>query len=365
MNNSEILLKIIQDNHYKHINKVESIINKDRKDATYKLALLRAFCDISEKDFNNVIWRTDKVGVPVELIVENWILYYWSIFESSDFIPQKNGEKESTGKKIAFRNELTEFIHSYKSNGGLNSFYNDLKNNNIQCIDIYSKLKTKVRNAIIKGPVFYAGGFANEKPFSYDKDTKCITMDRELWIEISVLNHFIKESLLIRWAEFTSHLSGFKYQPGFILNKLLVSPVIERDVVQAKKTYSNVVDLRCVWTGNAFKKGFDVDHVIPYSLWKNNDLWNLIPVRSDVNRRKSDKLPTNRLIKECKDRIVYCWKLLDKNNHIRFLREVNRFNGDLRSKQLLDNWENITFNNLVNSIEYTAQQRGWERWEPN
>lgn len=34
--------------------------------------------------------------------------------------------------------------------------------------------------------------------------------------------------------------------------------------------------------------GFAIDHVIPFALWHNNDIWNLLPAAPAVNTQKSD-----------------------------------------------------------------------------
>ena len=51
-------------------------------------------------------------------------------------------------------------------------------------------------------------------------------------------------------------------------------------------------------------------HAIPFALWGNNDLWNLVPADPRVNLSKSDKLPSTELLEECKPRIVASWNVL-------------------------------------------------------
>ena len=58
------------------IEQIESVLNRDRKVATYKLALFRALCEISISNYNQVIWEDNgMVGIPVDLIAEKWIYY--------------------------------------------------------------------------------------------------------------------------------------------------------------------------------------------------------------------------------------------------------------------------------------------------
>ena len=62
-------------------------------------------------------------------------------------------------------------------------------------------------------------------------------------------------------------------------------PTSDRDVNAARDTYKQQPALECVWTGTVLRPDkFDVDHVIPFSLWHNNDLWNLVPASPAANR---------------------------------------------------------------------------------
>ena len=150
--------------------------------------------------------------------------------------------------------------------------------------------------------------------------------------------------------------------PSEIIDLLLTVPIPERDIANAKKIYSQVSEKECVWSGKTLSDKFDVDHVIPFSLWRNNDLWNLLPVNSSINRNKSDKLPTHNLLTIRKDCIINYWRILRSVNSSRFDYEVSKFVG---IEQLRNgSWELKTFNSLLEAVEVTAIQRGCERWEP-
>ncbi|TVR91539.1 MAG: hypothetical protein EA428_05430 [Spirochaetaceae bacterium] len=45
------------------------------------------------------------------------------------------------------------------------------------------------------------------------------------------------------------------------------------------------------WAGSSLTR-FDVDHAIPWSLWRSNELWNMLPALPQANNEKRDKLPT-------------------------------------------------------------------------
>ena len=95
------------------IDRIESIINRDTKVATYKLALLRAFCDVSLHQSGMARWEANgTVSVGIEVLADKWIEYYWPILDSSDFIPQIGGETPESSKPISFRHAPNELISS-------------------------------------------------------------------------------------------------------------------------------------------------------------------------------------------------------------------------------------------------------------
>ena len=98
----------------------ESVLNRDKKVATYKLALFRALCDLALTQPHSARWREDgRVAIPIELIGERWILYYWPLFESLTFLPQMNGEWTCKRHQLSFAPHLYQLIETYRGLGGL------------------------------------------------------------------------------------------------------------------------------------------------------------------------------------------------------------------------------------------------------
>jgi hypothetical protein len=53
---------------------------------------------------------------------------------------------------------------------------------------------------------------------------------------------------------------------------------------------------------------YDVDHVLPYSVWFNNDLWNMLPADRILNQqKKKNKVPSPELIEKRADVIKSYW----------------------------------------------------------
>jgi hypothetical protein len=188
-------------------------------------------------------------------------------------------------------------------------------------------------------------------------------MSADIWRELSLTGSWIADATILRWAELTSRISKNTIKPSEVIDCLLTVPIPEREVSLAKSLYDSISEKRCVWTDKIIKNKYAIDHAIPFCLWKNNDLWNLFPTNQEVNGNKSDKLPTNELIRRRKDLFVFYWENSRNKYPNCFDFEVSKFIGQEVSN-LKSGWENILFANFAEAIEITAIQRGVERWQP-
>jgi hypothetical protein len=145
------------------------------------------------------------------------------------------------------------------------------------------------------------------------------------------------------------------------IETMVQNPTEERNVGAAKEVFDGMVEKRCVWSDKSLRAGYAVDHVIPFSLWHCNDLWNLLPCDAGVNGGKSDRLPEHGLLVQRKDAIVFYWESVRQRYERRFDHELVNFTG---KKPEAGNWQNPGFERLVEAVEVTAIQRGAERWRP-
>ena len=368
------------------IDEIETIIRRDRKDATYKLALLRALCEVAQTDHFRASWRSDgRVAVPLGLVAEKWLEYYWPIIEQDGDgeaarIPQKRGLE--VRKPIAFRKFMRALIYFYRSHGGMNAFFYQYRNNDISqgANNLVDAAMNSIARTIVAGPVTYAGGaLESEAPyFSFEgKRTavgKCTGPDQAVeslgailvpwstWREMCLIGHWVSESLIIRWAELTHEISRKQVEIKDVVDLLLRRPENNRDVELARTVYSEIPNPVCVWTGQSLSKNLVVDHTLPFSVWRNNDLWNLLPTARCVNSKKTDKLVKGTVLKSSRDRIVYYWEVMQSRAEDRFFREIER--ALVRGRCDRRNWQLPAFAGLVENVETLAVQRGLRRWEP-
>lgn len=346
------------------IDLIESVLSRrERKVATYKFALIRALCAIALTEPHVVRFATDgKVRVPIDRIAERWIDYYWPIFESAQFLPQMNGERGAREHRLGFAKELRGLQGSYRA-GGLTAFALDRRKGEMRdrAARMHGKLLAKLRNVIRSGPVTYAGGARGEQLFGYERGS--VLVSAPLWRELSLMGHWIQDALILRWADLVQTLSKREVTIERVVERLLVSPDAEREQGDARSVYEAAGIGECVWTGRRITPAsMEIDHVIPFSLWRNNDLWNLLPAAKAVNAEKSDRIPATGLLRRRRGAIVECWEAARTAFPSRFEREASAQVGTLATSRGLQLGE--LFERLVESAEVTALQRACERWEP-
>jgi len=247
------------------------------------------------------------------LIIERWLLYYYPLFDSSISIPQINGEAN-----LAFISQFDKVITYYRSRGGYSTFYNDLKNKGIPSelqSDFYDLCK-KIGDTIIGMPMKYIGRSLSDDFYSiFQIETKrnrrikssiidieylisnfgTFSIPKEYYEAFQVIGSFVsgQDSLLFKWAEFSVNASGKSLSIESVVSEVLKHPITERDIAESKNIYRSLLrkegKVFCVWTGKKITK-YDVDHMIPFAVWKNNDLWNLLPSQSTINNQKRSGL---------------------------------------------------------------------------
>jgi len=365
---------------HRSVDQIESVISKDQKDATYKLALLRALCAIAQTEGQTVSWANDGfVEIPLGLIAEKWLFYYWPIValdrdDGKVVMPQKRGMEERM--PIAFRKAMRTLIRAY-GDRGLNAIYSDYKSASVpgELGVLLDQAIRSIANTIVTGPVAYTGG-GRHPYFGYVGGNKTrarcvdprITCERlgrvrvpaEMWREMCLIGQWIGESLILRWAELTYEITDGRVSIQSVIDRLLEQPDPDRDVKLARDVYETATGLTCVWTDEPLCMDWHVDHAVPFSVWHNNDLWNLFPCSRKANTQKSNKVVTIDLLHKRRENIIQCWELMHSNAEDRFSIEISR---SLLHDSGMSNWESRAFNGLVENVETVAIQRGCERWD--
>lgn len=362
---------------------ISKIIERDSKFSTYKFALLRGTIDVIQDNSPFLKFSNEQVSIPLGLLIEKWLLYYYPILESEVYFPQINGNRQ-----LAFETVFRKVIMNYYLKGGLSVFYNDLRRKEIPesiKLDVIT-LFEKIGNTIVKQPMYYIGGSLGEAKspiFIFNNDKIKIPFDKvdleylirrygtfsipnSYYFAFQLFGTFIsgKDSLINKWVEFSIKASGNEKDKGRFFSEILRDPVTERDSQISKNMYNvalaNHGKVKCVWTGQELFK-FEVDHIIPFSVWKNNDLWNLLPSNSKINKEKLDKIPSPALIERSKYLIIDYWKNIKSEFPVRFKKEII---VSILGSELNEDWPNNAIDKLKETCNFLINTRGFEEWNP-
>jgi len=372
---------------------LNTIIERDSTDTTYKYALLRGVSEICQHYTHHMKIENGMVWFPLGLLIEKWLLYYYPIFSHPSFIPQKPSERdlEKPGYKIAFRRQFKKITSYYKDKGGLSTFYNDYRRGRISrdINDDLLELLRKLRDTIRSFPMKHLGYSVTRehyKIFDFTKGDRILrqpvtpelvidkfgkfSISQEYFEIFNLFGGFIsgENSILNKWAQFTvrSDKTG-KLRYEEMLEILTRQPITDRDVNDVLKIIESLIQkqgyLECVWSGKKIKSlsKLHIDHVIPFSVWKNNDLWNLLPTHRDTNLKKREFIPSPELLKERYFAILEFWKETRSifpsrfNSEIRIsLTGISEVETDLLQK---------AFTKLIEKVEYLIEQQGYIEWD--
>lgn len=361
---------------------ISKIIARGRKSSTYKFALLRGTIEIIEENSPYISFKKNEAIFPLGLLVEKWIMYYYPIYQLDI--------TQNTSKNSSFEIRLKALIKYYDQRGGYSAFYNDFNKSNIPNefkLEFFELLRS-VRNTICEMPMKHIGNVITNDHYSIYKPLKLkifkndfnkysdreniindfgvFTIPIEYYKAFKIFGSFIngKDSILFKWAEFSAKASGNNLNIDNVISQVLKNPITERDILESKKLYKGILEKKgtvyCVWTGKKIDK-YDIDHVIPFSVWKNNDLWNLLPSNATINRNiKKDKIPSPILIEKQKDLILDYWDIIYQDQSERFRKELQIA---LLGNQPFTTWKENGISQLKESCTYLIEDRGFEEWK--
>lgn len=251
--------------------------------------------------------------------------------------------------------------------------------------DLVRELINSIINTVISGPVKYSGSSFDDKSFfiigegaktfakrnqsinpkSLIESCTTIGIKQSAYHELYRYGSWIEDSITIRWARFTEKLSsknGSNIQSGDIVTLLSREFIVERDTQFARKVYDQYEkdhgELRSVWS-SAKISAYEVDHVMPYSVYANNDLWNLLPASKSENGSKSDMLVSMDLINKQKNLTITYWEYMKDKAPERFDNEVY---SSFKIDPVSFSWKDKLVLAITEQLEITSSIRGLKRW---
>lgn len=364
---------------------ISKIIERESKSTTYKFALLRGTVDIILDHSPFIQKGEERVAIPLGLLIEKWLLYYYALLSANESFPQIN----NSNSQLAFAPSFQPILEYYQVRGGISLFYNDLRNKAIPKeinADFYALCK-QLKNTITTMPMKYLGTSVNENQYFsiYEyKGGRSLRKSEVLnskWLidnfgtfsiptpyyeALNVMGSFMAgtDNLLFKWADFSVKTSKEPLKASLVLDSLLTEPITVRQITQSKAFFKEVLskekEIFCVWSG-AKLKTYDLDHLIPFSIFKNNDLWNLLPASAKINNQKRDKIPSVKTLLINKECILHYWHLLHHSDYQALFEE--QLEIALIGSEFLNDGFETAFNQLVETCGYLAEVRGYSVWD--
>lgn len=372
---------------YDTLKNINQIIERDSKDTTYKFALLRATIEVIQQKTPHAFPVGNRVSMPVGLLVLKWLEYYYPIIEAR--LPQKSGDNLDSNT-LTFRSKFEIITDYYQDKGGYDVFYKEFVKCNYpdELNKTVYELCKSIRDTILKQPMRYIGRSISDDFYSIyrkvDESERLrrpnkldvefmidrfgqFTIPRDYFTVFEYLGSFITgtHSILINWAEFTVGNGRRSLSMNKVLPIIMQTPLQERDNELTKKIFKKYEaekgKLFCVWTGRTIYNGLNFDHLLPFSIWRSNDLWNQLPATGKINNKKNDRIPGAELLDKSKDRIIEYWKYIYKIEPEVFTKELN---VNLILEKLTDqqNWEKPAFDALKEKSRYLIETRGFEQF---
>lgn len=298
------------------------VIVNDAKSSTYKLALLRVLVRIADGAQGAVMDINEEyVCLPFGLLALYWIKSFKPLILDRDFLQQPARNKSLGFDKEPFRALKNVSPHDLR----IGAQFKDKVAQNL------TAAMRDARQIIRKMPAFYTT-YPNSMDPVFPCESKPVRLKSSIRLDLDFFSKFgtfkVPRNMwdaMIRYAcwiepaiinEWQALMAGYDkkagikrtldhYHTGLSWLEKEHSTGEVRAVADLLKAKGKPI--YCVWTGKRLTSKYEIDHCFPFAHWPNNDLWNLMPVNKQANRKKMDKIPSAQLMNAAKERIVEWW----------------------------------------------------------
>jgi SAM-dependent methyltransferase len=308
---------------------LRQVILNDRKETTYKLALLRVLCRIAEGAAGLARPRgDDHVVLPLGLVGLYWLRLFKPLLSAG--FPQSAdnlGLSQLGFVKDGYR--ALEGTSHLDLRIGMAGFAPPIAD------ALHAALRDAIKTIVSMParyithadgtPVFPAASppgasTRRARPDMLRLDDAYLSSFGEfhvptaLWIALQRYTVWIEPAIEAEWARL---MQRFAEGQGRTLDRAALAramawPDPARDVRVARERALALIettDLRCAWSDKRLTPTtLAMDHCLPFAVWSCDDLWNLLPVDAKVNGRKSDRLPSARKLRDRQGAILDWWQ---------------------------------------------------------
>lgn len=303
---------------------LRNIVINDAKSSTYKLALIRTLLRIADGLPGAVIDRSQgQIALPLGLVALYWLKQYKPLLDAN--IAQHPNTKQKMGfMKAAGWEQLSDHVAEDYAIGHV--FHGP------QATALHETLKDIISHIQRMPAKYITFPGTDDHVFTVDKPRRiaplkkaelCLDMTTlsgygqliipahlwdlmtsyACWIEPVVLNEWVavmRSYPANDWISVQTMYQSLEWLDAKRSTRL-VRQTIEQQLQQGQFVY-------CIWSQQSLhEQAFAVDHCLPFARWPNNDLWNLLPTKPQVNHSKRDQLPAHEQWRASKELILHWW----------------------------------------------------------
>ncbi len=322
------------------------VIVNDNKSSTYKLGLLRTLVRLAETAPGLVLERTDDyVDIPFGAVGLYWVKQYLPLVLHHDLPQRPSGPGGYGWAKEAFHRLGAVSPADLRLGSRFDADRAVILAQAIEdaCANIE---KMPVRHITFPGSndkQLFESEFRRVKPTA-----RPIVLSRKylarfgrlripalLWQTLGQYACWLDPVIVREWRQLTSNWDSTPYRRSAATSEssASVNAIKDRDdtaqhwaatddvfewaesrydtsiaLDRAKQLSEAGFALTCIWSAARIKSSPHIDHCFPWSRWRNNDLWNLLPARGNVNLSKSDRLPTSHAMADARERMLDWWR---------------------------------------------------------
>ncbi|MBJ6146138.1 HNH endonuclease domain-containing protein [Hymenobacter sp. BT559] len=310
---------------------IATILKHDNKTTSYKIALLRALNDLV-LSYPGLAQYNQSVAVPLVRLAELWVAYYWPFMDEQQPIYQGARAQRGASQRhdVSFRPALTHLRAEWQRAlllvpEAADGFFllTEMRTPRRRAtypaslVRAYNQAIAAIATAI-KMPIRYAGPAqwsifplptqlqqlppaTLALPGSLPTDM-CVLITASLWQAFHRLSLYVEALCIHEWSLFTegvAQVSTDATTRGAIYTLLTARPDNRRPLTWERNQIDILLQehvvFTCPWTQKLLTQPqhYDLDHLVPLSLYPINELWNLLPVDREFNQRtKRDRVPS-------------------------------------------------------------------------
>ena len=359
---------------------VNHVIERDVTSSTYKYALLKNVINVVQRYDHLAMYKAnDRITLPLGPMVEGWI------FDYLPFVYERIRQQSAKGSilnreleesyEILFeafgikRGSLT-WREAYKT---ICSSYERRELTDSQS-GAFLNLAKESAKTITRMPMKYIGDIhygvfvPSTTSFGRIRKGNATTVDRAFLIELFGMftisqdiykifryfgqNLYGTSTIARRWKEKVERINDCRIADSTVEEILYHTFTDTRDTTLARSLLPERVT--CIWTEKRYSRAkIEIDHMLPFSIWENNDLWNLMPASSTINNKKRDKIPSPNLLDRQKNLIFHYWDLYRSKKPHLFTIQVRTALGKNNEKEIL-------LQGIKEKARYLIEDRGME-----